>query len=87
MKSFLDRCMRRMIGNPHRLAFALGCEEAGVAAFPSVELPIEKVAPSGVILQPREMGVDTGDETCRAANCRAGNLARNALSRRSNAIA
>src|SRR5437762_11296538 len=72
--------LRWIIGNPDRLAFALRREETGIAAFPSVKLPIEKVAPSGVILQRREMEVDTGDEACRAVSCRPGNLARNALS-------
>src|SRR5215813_2372586 len=71
--------LRRIICSRDRLAFTLGCKETRVAALPSVELLIEKVAPSGVVLQRREMGIDTGDEAGRAASCGAGNLARNAL--------
>src|SRR5262245_9664144 len=54
---------RRIGRNRRRLGAAFARDEAGVAAFPSVELPIEEDSPRRVVRQRRQMSVHAGDET------------------------
>src|SRR5262245_53441434 len=55
--------LRRIGANGHGLGAAFGRDEAGVAALPSVELPVEEESPRRVVRQRRQMSVHAGDET------------------------
>jgi hypothetical protein len=55
--------LRRIDGGGYGLRAALGRDEAGVASFPPVELPVEEYSPRRVIRQRREMSIHAGDET------------------------
>src|SRR5262245_55902760 len=55
--------LRRIGRNGSRLGAAFGRDEAGIAALPSVELPIEEDSPRHVVRQRRQMSVHASDET------------------------
>ena len=61
---------QQKIGGVRRIARAcrgaLRGDEAGIAAFPSLELTREEGAARAVVGQARQMRVDAGDETARA---------------------
>src|SRR5438876_6527440 len=58
--------VRRIARACRKLRGALRGDEAGIAAFPSLELAREEGAARAVVGQARQMRVDAGDETARA---------------------